>query len=247
MASLAFTMQAQDITNTLSGNTGNFKINKSDGTSNLFTISETGDHIMQLGNQDKSFTIKNANGNPIFIVDDLANYPDFSMLRLGHADVNFLSGDFAHIQLQATGADGNVDANNLRFVGIEVLNNLEGYYSRGTINNRTAVQDDDAMLFIKAWGHDGTTNRLSSFIGFKVDGTPANNLVPGKIIFATGTASAAPAIRMTIKNNGRVNIATVLNLTPGSAPSTPEEGDIYYDSSTHKARCWNGTSWNDLW
>jgi hypothetical protein len=38
--------------------------------------------------------------------------------------------------------------------------------------------------------------------------------------------------------------ASFQNLT--AAPSNPKEGDIYYDSTTHKPYCWNGTSWNAL-
>jgi len=30
------------------------------------------------------------------------------------------------------------------------------------------------------------------------------------------------------------------------APTTPTEGQIYYDTATHKLRCYNGTIWNDL-
>lgn len=30
-------------------------------------------------------------------------------------------------------------------------------------------------------------------------------------------------------------------------PGSPTEGDAYYDLTLHKARMWNGTSWNDWW
>lgn len=32
-----------------------------------------------------------------------------------------------------------------------------------------------------------------------------------------------------------------------AAPTDPVEGQCYYDLTTHKARCWDGTVWNDLW
>lgn len=51
-------------------------------------------------------------------------------------------------------------------------------------------------------------------------------------------------------------VATALNASTGrqafpferlaAAPSTPDEGQSYYDLTLHKARCWNGTAWNDL-
>lgn len=32
-----------------------------------------------------------------------------------------------------------------------------------------------------------------------------------------------------------------------AAPSGPAEGQSYYDTTTHKARTWDGSAWNDLW
>ena len=46
--------------------------------------------------------------------------------------------------------------------------------------------------------------------------------------------------------NKTVKVEDVLNIKPGSEPSTAIEGDIYMDSGTHKLRCHNGTIWNDL-
>lgn len=44
-----------------------------------------------------------------------------------------------------------------------------------------------------------------------------------------------------------LDVAGAMHLKPGSAPSTPDEGDIYMDSTTHKLRCYDGTTWHDLW
>lgn len=32
-----------------------------------------------------------------------------------------------------------------------------------------------------------------------------------------------------------------------SAPSSPTEGDEYYDSTLHKRRCWDGSAWQNYW
>lgn len=40
---------------------------------------------------------------------------------------------------------------------------------------------------------------------------------------------------------------STITLTPGSAPSSPTRGMIYYDDTANKLKCWDGTAWNDLW
>lgn len=32
-----------------------------------------------------------------------------------------------------------------------------------------------------------------------------------------------------------------------AAPADPQPGDGYYDTTTNKARIWDGGTWNDLW
>jgi len=47
--------------------------------------------------------------------------------------------------------------------------------------------------------------------------------------------------RMRVKANGQVRFIPL-----AAAPGSPEAGDVYYDSTTNKLRCYNGTTWNDL-
>lgn len=51
-----------------------------------------------------------------------------------------------------------------------------------------------------------------------------------------------------IKLNGAVTIRDVLNIKPrATAPASPTEGDVYYDSVLHKLRVWDGTGWQACW
>lgn len=44
-----------------------------------------------------------------------------------------------------------------------------------------------------------------------------------------------------------LRVSTYTRLSPlNTAPLTPETGTVYYDNSSNKLRCWNGSSWNDL-
>ena len=69
------------------------------------------------------------------------------------------------------------------------------------------------------------------------DITMLNNFSSGNIKFTAGGSST---VYMTIKSNGSVNYA------PMATPATASAGDVYYDSTSNKLRCYNGTSWNDL-
>jgi hypothetical protein len=40
--------------------------------------------------------------------------------------------------------------------------------------------------------------------------------------------------------------AVSVNFIPTTEPTPHSAGDVYYDSGTNKLRCWNGSSWNDL-
>jgi len=60
------------------------------------------------------------------------------------------------------------------------------------------------------------------------------------IRFFTSTGNGTERVR--IKNEGHVRFVPL-----SAAPTTNvEAGDVYYDSTTNKLRCYNGTSWNDL-
>jgi hypothetical protein len=63
-----------------------------------------------------------------------------------------------------------------------------------------------------------------------------------------GTGSSLPldfvvggASRFWIKTSGGIRYVPL-----SSAPASPEAGEVYYDSGTNKLRCYNGTTWNDL-
>jgi len=60
------------------------------------------------------------------------------------------------------------------------------------------------------------------------------------IRFFTSTGNGTERVR--IKNEGHVRFVPL-----SAAPTTNvEAGDVYYDSTTNKLRCYNGTTWNDL-
>lgn len=61
------------------------------------------------------------------------------------------------------------------------------------------------------------------------------------MFYVGDTASVVTTDRQLRVRKGAVNFEPKV-----SAIATPVAGDVYYDSGTNKLRCWNGTSWNDL-
>ena len=51
-----------------------------------------------------------------------------------------------------------------------------------------------------------------------------------------------------LKLNAKVNIRDVLNLKPrATAPLSPNQGDMYFDSGTSKLMVYDGTTWQACW
>jgi hypothetical protein len=47
-------------------------------------------------------------------------------------------------------------------------------------------------------------------------------------------------------SEGSFYMKVPLYMSPGSAPSSPAEGTIYYDATAHALKCWNGTAWKTI-
>jgi len=45
----------------------------------------------------------------------------------------------------------------------------------------------------------------------------------------------------------KLHVSDVMRLEPTTTPASPAKGDIYFDATSNKARCYDGTEWHDLW
>ena len=106
-------------------------------------------------------------------------------------------------------------------------------------------------MCIRDRGYDGAGWIDSAAMSFEVDGTPGTNDMPGRIIWLTtqdGASSLTERMRLTNSGylgigvnpaggTGLVQIAASttsrasLNLAAGTAPTSPVDGDIWYDGT----------------
>lgn len=77
--------------------------------------------------------------------------------------------------------------------------------------------------------------KVSATIGYSDPKLVLGNTM-SSVVINTGTTA-----RLTVKSTGQLNF-TGLAADPAGAAA----GDVYYNSSTNKLRCYNGTTWNDL-
>jgi len=75
-----------------------------------------------------------------------------------------------------------------------------------------------------------------------MNGTSASNLY----INADG-GDVSIGAHVADDGNEKLTLKALLHLTPRDAPSSPSEGDVYYDQTTKKIRAYDGTNWHDLW
>lgn len=55
------------------------------------------------------------------------------------------------------------------------------------------------------------------------------------------------AVRRLGERLDAVELPDLIKLIPRAEPTSPEEGWAYMDSTTHKLRVYDGTTWNDCW
>jgi hypothetical protein len=117
------------------------------------------------------------------------------------------------------------------------------------VSATTATAADDRLIFTEnmpsadlgsqiVWKSAGNGNAYAS-IGF-TNGAAGNN---GSLIFSTSSSifGSNNVERVRIKPTGQVRFFPL-----AADPAGAETGDVYYNSTSNKLKCYNGTTWNDL-
>ena len=130
---------------------------------------------------------------------------------------------------------------------------VNNYYAGGTISNGHAI-------FVSNGVQNGTMNNKTGITISNISGATNNtNLLIGTATTPAGNFAIYNSSNYDSYFNGnlgvgidtparKLHVSDVMRLEPrASAPSSPAEGDIYMDSTTHKLRVFDGTNWQDCW
>ena len=131
-------------------------------------------------------------------------------------NINCTSGRFQ--RGSATVQDGDAIAGGLNINGTDMdaslimsvfgndgdFTRISGSKSRNaSVGSHTIVQNNDVLLSLKGFGSDGTNFEEAAQIEMQVDGTPGNNVMPGRIVFKTATTDGVEE-KMRISSQGYV-------------------------------------------
>ncbi|MFQ1701966.1 DUF2793 domain-containing protein [Loktanella agnita] len=156
--------------------------------------------------------------------------------------------DVAEMQVFTGGVwvtQGEPELQNLPSVGIN---------ASADSTNRLSVNSDAVLLNNAGAGHQVKINKATAgdtasllyqtgFSGRAEMGLAGND--DFSIKTSADGGSWVTAVTVTAAE-GHVQIGALLNLAPGGAPGTPNTGDVYFDSTSAKLRCYDGTLWQDL-
>ena len=121
-------------------------------------------------------------------------------------------------------------------------NVIESRSARGSYASPSAVGSGDLLGSLYFTGYDGSAFLNTAAIRVKVSGTVSAGSAPTELRIAvkdSGNASGDSGL-LVFKENQVIFNPRV------SAPTTPQKGCVYFDSTLNKLRCYDGTTWNDL-
>jgi hypothetical protein len=247
--------------NTFSGRSAGWS--NTTGSYNTFLGSEaghsssTGSGSVFIGNQAG---FNETGSNKLYIANSDVNnliYGDFNTGRVGigmtsPAQKLHVSGN---AQFDKSGPEVG------RLILNTVSRNDPGRYGIVFANNQLAPflgddTQDQTFAFLTGWSstrnysarlqvHGRATSNWGCYIGMSHDGND------GLINTDVGNIVLSPALNVGIGTTNparKLHISDVMRLQPrATAPSSPAEGDIYMDSTTHKLMVYDGTVWRACW
>jgi hypothetical protein len=174
------------------------------------------------------------------------------------SDVLSVATGTQNVQLYgALTLNGNINNNNFQWTSstnvLAITGDINATKTGTTGTTTLSTKIGSIGGVFRTYGSSFAVASLASTAAFGPDGAS------GLVIFTNSSAPSGGTGSLSIRGGGYDSGAEILfidkdgakyknkvNYVPMSTPATANAGDVYYDSSTNKLRCYNGTTWNDL-
>ena len=114
-------------------------------------------------------------------------------------------------------------------------------------NTDTTIIASQVVGTIEFRGDDDSGNVLAGHIQQVASATWGSGNYGSDMVFSVKREGTGGPFSEKLRiEYGGVKITSLLNIVPSAQPSSGRAGDIYYDSTSNKLRCYNGSTWNDL-
>jgi len=114
-------------------------------------------------------------------------------------------------------------------------------------NTDTSIVASQVVGTIEFRGDDDSGNVLAGHIQQVASGTWGVGNYGSDMVFSVKRGGTGGSFSEKLRlEYGGVKITSLLNIVPSAEPSSGIAGDIYYDSTSNKLRCYNGSTWNNL-
>lgn len=108
--------------------------------------------------------------------------------------------------------------------------------------NKAATGDTGSLLYQTGWSGRAELG-LAGNDDFALKVSPNGSSWHNALVADAGTGHVGIGVTSPA---APLHVGDLMRLEPASAPASPAAGDIYFDSTTSKLRCHDGTGWNDL-
>lgn len=152
----------------------------------------------------------------------------------------------------ATAAQGTLATNALPKAGGTLTGNVglnTAVNPTVTIRNTdTSIAASQVVGTIEFRGDDDSGNVLAGHIQQVASGTWGIGNYGSDMVFSVKRGGTGGSFSEKLRlEYGGVKITSLLNIVPSAEPYLASTaGDIYYDSTSNKLRCYNGSTWNNL-
>ncbi len=217
------------------------------GSENLFIgqgagySNETGRMNVFLGNTAGS---KHKDGSWNIFLGFSAGYSDTSGIAnvlIGHSVADNLGGGYYNVMVgYYAGGALTLGGYNTTLGGMSLFKS-DTAYNNVAVGYQAGYQAGSGNVMVGYMAGHENTGDYNLFLGYKAG---YNETGSNKLVIAGG-ASGRPLITGDFQTK-RVNIHDVLRLVPRSRPASPQEGEIYVDSTNHHIYCYLNGAWRQL-